>query len=124
MAQKKINLRQQDPQQAGYGLPEEDFVVEPDLGKGEVQLTIASVIKQKFKIVCKFRYIHNNGIFFELSYNIGLLFFDFNPGVEKLEDQGGNATDFTGKKTTVVVVGSLEYPGQPVLDVSSEICLY
>jgi hypothetical protein len=104
-------------------LPEKNLVVKSDLGKREVQLTITLIIKQKFKIICEFRYIHNNGIFFELSYNIGLLFFDFNPGVEKLEDQGGNATDFTGKKTTVVVVGSLEYPGQPVLDVSSEICL-
>jgi hypothetical protein len=120
VAKKEIDLSQQNSKHARQGLPEEKLIVESDLGKRELQLTIALIIKQKFKIVREFGYIHNDGIFFELPYDIGLLFIDFDPGVEKLEDQAGNTANFTGEITAVVIVGTFEYPGQPLVDFSAD----
>ena len=114
VTEKKMDLCQQDPEHARNGLPEKKFVAESDLGKREVQLTIALIVKQKFKIVREVGHIHDNGLFSQLSNSVCLRFIYFDPGVEKFEEQGGYGTDFGRKKTAVVIVSPFEDPGQPL----------
>ena len=71
-------------------------------------LSVAVIVEKILKKAFEFGHVNNNGVFFQLLKNFGLLVVRLDPRVEKLKKQIGEAADYVRQQAGVMIIGTAQ----------------